>query len=61
LFDHGVRFRAIAGVLLNRAQQAAVFGRGASVMQEEDALANASQRRGAKLIRTSASLRDVVR
>ena len=59
--DDCIRFRPASGVLLNRMQQAAVRRRGPSVVQEENALAYAPERRSSKFIAAGAPLRNAIR
>ncbi len=48
--NNRIAFRAAAGVLFNRVQQSAVGGTGAAIVQEEDALPQTPQRRGAEFV-----------
>src|SRR5262245_49173448 len=56
IVDHAVRFRPDAGMLADRLHDVL----GAAVMQEEDALADAPQWRGAELPATGGALADIV-
>ena len=55
--NHAIRFGTLAGVFPNGIQQV----RGATVVQEENALPESPQWRGAKLVRSRRTLRHAVR
>lgn len=55
--DDGVRFRALAGVLLDGVEQIA----GTAIVQEENTLAEAPERRRAELIGAGCALRNTIR
>ena len=55
--DDAVSFGALAGVFLNGVQEI----RGAAIVKEENALAEAPQRRRAEFVWSGVALRDAVR
>jgi len=59
--DDATGFGALALVLLNRVDQAAIRGGGAAIVQEENALADAPEWRGAEFVADGGTLGNIVR